>query len=63
LPAVPVPLHESDTDVPLDLQALLDQCYENSGYDAIDYRQPLKPPLEAGEAAWAEEWLRRTNHT
>ena len=42
----------------LDLQALIDQCYENGAYDTIDYRRPLEPPLEAAESAWAEEWLR-----
>jgi len=40
------------------LQSLIDQCYENGGYDTIDYRWPLKPPLEAVEAALADEWLR-----
>ena len=58
LPAIGVPLRQSDADVSLDLQALIDQCYENGGYDTIDYRQPLEPPLGAADLAWAEEWLR-----
>ena len=58
LAAIGVPLRKSDDDVSLDLQVLIDQCYENGGYDTIDYRQPLEPPLEEGEAARADEWLR-----
>ncbi len=39
LPIVKVPLRQTDADVPLDLQALIEQCYRNGGYDAdIDYR-------------------------
>ena len=45
LPAIRIPLRESDADVTLNLQALIDQCYENGGYDTIDYRQPPVPPL------------------
>ncbi len=40
------------------LQALIDQCYENGGYDNIDYRQPPVPPLDPDGAAGAEKWLR-----
>jgi hypothetical protein len=58
LPAIRIPLRKSDAEVSLDLQTLIDQCYENGAYDTIDYRQPLKPPLEAAESAWADEWLR-----
>ncbi len=58
LPALPIPLRESDADATLNLQALIDQCYENGGYDNIDYRQPPVPPLDPDGAAWAEKWLR-----
>ncbi len=58
LPALRIPLRESDADVTLNLQALIDQCYENGGYDNIDYRQPPVPPLDPDGAAWAEKWLR-----
>ncbi len=57
LPAIRVPLRQSDADVPLDLQTLIDQCYENGGYDTIDYRQPVQPPLDPADLAWADEWL------
>ena len=58
LPAIRIPLRQSDADVTLNLQALIDQCYENGGYDKIDYRQPPVPPLDPDGAAWAEKWLR-----
>ena len=58
LPAIRIPLRQSDADVALNLQALIDQCYENGGYDTIDYRQPPVPPLDADGAVWAEKWLR-----
>ena len=58
LPAIRVPLRQTDADVPLDLQSLIDQCYENGGYDTIDYRQPFQPPLDPPDLAWAEAWLR-----
>ena len=58
LPVIRVPLRQSDADVSLDLQTLIDQCYENGGYDTIDYRQPVQPPLDRADLAWTEEWLR-----
>lgn len=60
LPTIRVPLRETDADVPLDLQALVDQCYRNGRYDDLDYRSPPVPPLEAPDAAWADEMLRST---
>ncbi len=59
LPTIKVPLRPSDSDVPLDLQALLDQCYENGGYDDIDYAQSLEPPLTPAAARWTAQLLRR----
>ena len=58
LPALRIPLRESDADATLNLQSLIDQCYENGGYDTIDYHQPPIPPLDPAGAAWAEKWLR-----
>jgi hypothetical protein len=44
LPAIAIPLRETDADVPLDLQALIEQCYENAGYDTIDFTPiPTQP--------------------
>jgi hypothetical protein len=58
LPAIRVPLRRADPDVALDLQLLVDQCYERGRYDAvIDYTRPLDPPLPDEEAAWVKEVL------
>jgi Protein of unknown function (DUF4058) len=59
LPGIRIPLRETDTDVTLDLQSLIDQCYRNGGYDEdIDYRIAPDLPLDAADAAWADELLR-----
>lgn len=57
LPAIRIPLRAADEDVPLDLQALIDKCYANGGYDDIDYTQPPDPPLTAQESRWAKRVL------
>lgn len=56
LPVMRVPLRPSDPDVLLNLQALIDQVYENGsyGYD-VDYTRPANPPLPPPEARWAAE--------
>jgi hypothetical protein len=59
LPVVKVPLRPGDADVPLDLQALVDQCYRNGGYEGtLNYAADSDPPLLGAEGEWAEEWLR-----
>jgi hypothetical protein len=60
LPVIGIPLRETDTDVPLDLQALLDLCYRNGGYDEdINYDTDPDPPLAAADARWAKAMLRQ----
>ena len=39
-------------------RSLVDRCYANGRYDDLDYRAEPNPPLEADEAAWADELLR-----
>lgn len=58
LPVMKVPLRPTDPDVLLNLQALIDQVYENGsyGYD-VDYTRPAHPPLPQPEARWAAERL------
>jgi hypothetical protein len=58
LPTILVPLRERDPDAPLDLQAILEHCYDKGGYDDIDYSIAPDPPLETDDLAWAEALLR-----
>jgi hypothetical protein len=58
LPVIRIPLRPIDTDVLLDLQAVLDQCYRNGGYDDIDYAGEPDPLLSHDDAAWADALLR-----
>jgi hypothetical protein len=58
LPAIAIPLRRSDPDAPLDLQALIDQCYEAALYNDIDYREEADPPLRHDDAQWADTLLR-----
>ncbi|MFO0821697.1 MAG: DUF4058 family protein [Gemmataceae bacterium] len=59
LPAFAIPL---DTDVPpvtVDLQPLLDRCYESGRYaQLVNYGHPCDPPLTPEQQAWAEGILR-----
>jgi hypothetical protein len=58
LPAIRVPLRRTDPDVPLDLQKLIDLCYERGRYgEQLDYTKPPNPPLPEEEALWAREIL------
>jgi hypothetical protein len=59
LPAIKIPLRETDADVPLDLQPLIERCYRGGGYDTIDYRKDPVPPLTGSDARWAAARLRR----
>jgi hypothetical protein len=59
LPAIPIPLRQGDKDVRLELQTMVDQAYRNGRYDRIDYGAECHPPLEAEDAAWADELLRK----
>ena len=57
LPSIDVPLRSADADVVLDLQPLVDRCYEMGSYD-LDYRTDPEPMLDAEDAKLADEWLR-----
>jgi len=58
LPAFRVPLRPEDRDVVLDLQPLLDRCYERGGYWQQDYSADPQPPLDAADRDWLDERLR-----
>lgn len=58
LPRIPIPLRPKEPDVVIDLQPLIERVYAAGGHDDIDYRRPPEPPLEGGDAAWADELLK-----
>ncbi len=59
LPPIRIPLRETDADVRLDLQSLIDLVYLNGSYGFdINYAKPPAPPLDPDEAAWALEVIR-----
>ena len=56
LPKVRIPLAQTDADVMLDLQAVLEQTYELGGYeDRIDYQKPCQPSLSQKDQTWANQ--------
>jgi hypothetical protein len=57
LPTIRVPLRQTDPDVLLQLQTLIDRCYQNGRYDDIDYRADPHPPLPPEDARWSAELL------
>jgi hypothetical protein len=54
---VPVPLLPPDEDVPLDLQAAVNACFDLVGYERLlNYREaPPPPPFSESDAAWIAE--------
>jgi hypothetical protein len=51
-----IPLADPDPDVPLDVQAALEQVYTDGSYDLrVAYDQPCQPPLESDDQRWADE--------
>ncbi len=58
MPIVPLPLADQDDEPLLDLHQLLDDIYEQAGFDlSIDYGQPPIPPLTADRADWLKTVL------
>jgi len=61
LPGIPVPLLKDDADVELDIQAAVSTVYDSLGYDLIlDYHKPPAVALDAEDAQWAKECLRKS---
>ncbi|HQU45477.1 MAG TPA: DUF4058 family protein [Pirellulales bacterium] len=58
LPKIQIPLRETDKDVTLDLQSLIELCYRNGRYDRTDYTVDPDPPFDPPTAAWANELLK-----
>jgi hypothetical protein len=58
LPVLKVPLRPDDADVPLDLQALIEQCYRNGAYEGtLNYAADPDPKLFGADEEWAAQWL------
>lgn len=58
LPQIAVPLRPSDPDAVLDLEELVNRCYEVGRYDQwIDYSQEPEPPLPPEGAEWLHQLL------
>ncbi|MEW4566791.1 DUF4058 family protein [Tautonia sp. JC769] len=59
LPRVAVPLLGDDPDLVLDLQPMLDRCYDLGAYARrIDYGKDPVPPLTRADAEWVDTLLR-----
>ena len=58
VPAIRIPLRPTDKDIVLDLQPLIDRCYEVGRYYEGRFAENPGPPFPADEAAWVEERLR-----
>jgi hypothetical protein len=59
LPTIDIPLRDGIADVPLDVQALVQQAYRMGRYGMrLDYRKPPLPPLDCPDAEWAQELLK-----
>ncbi len=60
LPNIRIPLRPDDRDAILQLQPLIEKCYENGDYAGeIDYERDPEPPLEGADARWADGLLRK----
>jgi hypothetical protein len=56
MPRLAIPLESGDPDVMLDLQAALEQVYEEGRYGRrIRYDQPCAPPVALEDQTWATE--------
>lgn len=58
LPAIRIPLRPTDQDLVLDLQPLVDRCYEVGRYYTDRLSDVPGPAVDPDEAAWIEERLR-----
>jgi hypothetical protein len=60
LPRMLIPLSIGDSDVLLDLQAVLNQTYEAGSYrDTLNYDAPCVPPLSPADQAWSNERIQQ----
>ncbi len=58
LPVIAIPLRGGEMEPTVDLQARVNQVFEEARFDlAIDYGQALKPRLDGEEQGWVEQIL------
>ncbi len=58
IPIFPLPLALEDAEPTIDLQTLLEQVYQRSGYDyLIAYQQDVSLPLPPADIDWIETCL------
>ena len=57
LPVIRIPLRATDPDIPLDIQDLVDRCYESGRYWMLDYNRPPHPPFSTDDFTWVRERL------
>ena len=57
LPVIPIPVRAPDPDARLDLQAVLDQIYDDAGYADYVYDGDPRPRLGLEDAEWARQFL------
>ena len=59
LPTIPIPLDLEMPPITIDLQPLLDRCYDTGRYgEDVEYDQPCDPPLTPEQQSWADGILR-----
>ena len=58
VPAFSIPLRSTDKEIGLDLQPLIDRCYEIGRYYAERYDADPDPPFLPDDATWVNERLR-----
>ena len=54
LPDISIPLRRTDKDVLLQIQVVIDQCYQDGRYWRTDYSQALRPRLSELDTVWAD---------
>ncbi|MBZ8180127.1 DUF4058 family protein [Oscillatoria salina] len=60
IPEFPLPLRREDSEPVINLQALINQIYDQASFDLqIDYSQPPIPKLTETERTWADDLLQQ----
>ena len=57
LPDISIPLRRGEKDVLLQIQVLIDQCYQDGRYWRTDYSLVLRPRLSELDTSWADTLL------